>query len=575
MENQKRRVAIYARVSSQEQATDGVSIDAQLALLRAHIEARGWDIFDEYVDPGYSGGTDERPALQRLIIDAKQRQFNIIVVSKLDRFFRSLRLLLNYLHDFEQFGISVVSVQEMLDTSSQNGKFAIQMMGVIAEFERGRIGERVKDIRQFMISRGDWAGGRPPYGYRWLADDRRWEVVPAEAEIVRLTYELYTNRKMGIEAIARFLNEEDCRTRDGALWSYSNVRYILNHPGYMGHHPLGMVMPPIVDETTWQQAQVRRDNARRVVRDPKGWLLQGMCVCGLCGHVLKCMHQKPKEPRYYACRGRVEQKHLEMKERCKLPYVRADKLEWAVWSKVRDILNDPERLAECVDAGLAELEMIRSYLGEKTLDIDEKLKNIRTKQERLGMAFADGAVPEAAYKTKFATLKKQEASLMRRRRNLDPAETADLAEVESRIAFVKDVLRSGELTLSDFGIFGQKGFKYFPAGFNAWMETDGELAIGEVVDMTTIKFEGLEGAIFKGIVAPTELGEGEDPDERRVVMARNLRTILQLFGIKVHVFPDKVEVRGGIPTQVLDLTKPQLEPTGPIISLASPEGKGE
>lgn len=162
--------------------------------------------------------------------------------------------------------------------------------------------------------------------------------------------------------------------------------------------------------------------------------------------------------------------------------------------------------------------------------------------------------------------KKQEASLMRHRRNLDPAESTDLAEVENCIAFVKEVLEAGELTLSDFGIFGQKGFKYFPAGFNAWMETDGELAIGEVVDMATIKFEGLEGAIFKGIVAPTELGEGEDPEERRTVITRNLRAILQKFGIGVLVFPDKVEVRGGIPTQVLDLSGPQPEPTGPIIS---------
>jgi hypothetical protein len=446
-------------------------------------------------------------------------------------------------------------------------------MGVIAEFERGRIGERVKDSRQYITSRGDWAGGRTPYGYHWLVDDRRWEVVPAEAETVRVIFDLYTNRKLGIEAIARFLNENDCCTRGGAHWSYSNVHYILTHPGYMGHHPLGIAMPAIVDEATWQQAKVKRDNARQVRRDPKGWLLQGLCVCGLCGHVLKCLHQKPKEPRYYACRGRVEQKHLDIKERCKLPYCRADKLEWAVWSKVREVLNNPARLTECVDAGLAELEAIRSYLGEKTLAVDDKLNDIRVKQERLGMAFADGAVPETAYKSKLATLKKQEASLMRRRRNLDPVEVADLAEVEGRIAFVKDVLEAGELTLSDFGILGQKEYKYFPAGFNPWWETDGQLNIGEVVDMTTIQFEGLEGAIFKGIVAPTEFREGEDPGEQRAVMARNNRAILQLFGIKVHVFPDKVEVRGAIPTQVLDLSEPQLKPTGPIISMASPRGK--
>lgn len=96
--NTKQCAAIYARVSSQEQAIDGVSIEAQIAALRTYARSQGWEVIDEYIDGGYSGGTDDRPALKCLLLDARQSRFNIIAVCKLDRFFRNLRLLLNYLH---------------------------------------------------------------------------------------------------------------------------------------------------------------------------------------------------------------------------------------------------------------------------------------------------------------------------------------------------------------------------------------------------------------------------------------------------------------------------------------------
>jgi len=198
MDTNQQKVAVYARVSTQEQAVEGVSIEAQVAALQAYARSQGWEIADEYIDGGYSGGTDERPALKRLLVDAKQHQFNILAVCKLDRFFHNLRLLLNHLHGLEQLGIKFVSTQEGLDTSTPYGNFAVQIMGVIAEFERGRIGERVKGSRRYLINGGNWPGGRTLYGYRWLNKERKWEVVPEEARIVEHIYDLYVNRMKGI-----------------------------------------------------------------------------------------------------------------------------------------------------------------------------------------------------------------------------------------------------------------------------------------------------------------------------------------------------------------------------------------
>ncbi len=148
MENTGKKVALYARVSSQEQAIEGVSIEAQISALHSYAQSQGWEVADEYIDAGYGGGIAVRPNLKRLLLDARRGNFGIIAVGKLDRFSRNLRLLLNNLYELEQLDIKFVATQEGLDTSTPYGKSAMQIMGVIAEFERGRIGERVRDSRR-------------------------------------------------------------------------------------------------------------------------------------------------------------------------------------------------------------------------------------------------------------------------------------------------------------------------------------------------------------------------------------------------------------------------------------------
>ena len=590
----KQTVAIYARVSSHEQAVEGVSIEAQVAALKAYAKSQNWEVVDEYIDGGYSGGTDDRPALKRLLLDASQRRFNIIAVCKLDRFFRNLRLLLNHLHGLEQLGIKFVSTQEGLDTATPYGKFAMQIMGVIAEFERGRIGERVKDSRHYLVSQGHWPGGRTLYGYRWLAGERRWEVIPKEADIVRRIYDLYVNEKTGIDSISERLNDDGLSTRDGAPWSYSMIRKVLTHPGYKGRHKIGITMPLIIDENTWQLAQQKREKARSVLADPKGWLLQGMCFCGQCGHVLKCVRKKPGEPRYYVCRGRVQyQVNHDGGKRCDLPYIQAEWLERAVWLKVHYALGNQETLAECVNKALADLESKKSQVGAEILTINNTLEAIRAKKERLGIAFADGTVSESAYKSKLSQLKKQEASFLKCRHNIDPSQLTELTALEDRITAIKNILSEGSLILSEFGIFAATEDKYAPVGFNAWRESDGRPAIGEATGMDTLQIIGFRGwrkwngelpigevpgqdtfrekgrnIVMRGIDAPPEYWECNDR-ERDEKINRNLRALLQFFGIKVFVFLEHVEIRGAIPAQMLEIKTRKKTGTARIVTSPS------
>jgi site-specific DNA recombinase len=562
------KVAIYSRVSSQEQATEGVSIEAQAAALKAYAKSQKWEIFNEYIDAGYSGGTDERPALKRLMIDAGQYRFDIIAVCKLDRYFRNLRLLLNNLHNMEKLGIRFVSIQEGIDTSNHYGSFITQFMGVIAEFERGRIGERVKDSRQFLIGQGIWPGGRTLYGYRWLVDKKQWEIVPEEARVVRYIFDLYLNEKMGIDAIVTRLNKEESCTRTGSRWRRANVRQVLVHPAYNGRHKLEVRIPTIIDDATWYRAQEKRENARKLIGDPRGWLLQGMCVCGLCGHVMSCVHKKPGQPRYYACRSRIQSITHRDGKRCDLPFVRAKELEWGVWKKVKEVINNRDTLAECINKALLELEEQKLQIGAESLEIDDKLESIKSKKERLGMAFADGAVSESSYKSRLNQLKKLETTLFKSHNAIHPSQLGELSALEERINRVKDILGRGNIYISEFGIFGAKSDEYFPAGFNAWRESDGKLAIGEFRESDRIPIEGTDQEM-RGIDAPPGFWECKDPQGREDHIKRNLRSILQLFQVKAFIFPDRIEIKGAIPTQLIEFPEKHRKSTAPIISSPS------
>ena len=141
MTNKASRVAIYARVST---VNHGQDASLQTRELRQFAEARGWTVAGEYVDAGVSRAKDSRPELDRLMVDAKRRQFDVVLVWKLDRFGRSLRHLVNALAEFESLGIAFVSLSDNLDLSTASGRLMFNIIGAMAEFERELIRERVK-----------------------------------------------------------------------------------------------------------------------------------------------------------------------------------------------------------------------------------------------------------------------------------------------------------------------------------------------------------------------------------------------------------------------------------------------
>lgn len=185
--NQKARVAIYSRVSTEEQAKEGLSVEAQIDKCKAFCNARDWDVFKVYKDAGYSAGSLNRPALELLLRDAQEKKFDIILVYKIDRFSRKLKDLIMVLEDLKGKEINFTSVTEQIDTTSAMGEAFFQIIGVFAQLERGMVKERVELAFDRKTQFGE-SVHRAPLGYSYV--DKK--LVPnQDAEKVKEIFEMW------------------------------------------------------------------------------------------------------------------------------------------------------------------------------------------------------------------------------------------------------------------------------------------------------------------------------------------------------------------------------------------------
>src|SRR5258707_3746027 len=182
-----RRCAIYTRKSSEEGLEqDCNSLHAQREACEAFIKSQageGWRLVKTaYDDGGLSGGTMERPALQRLLSDINQSLIDVVVVYKVDRLTRSLTDFAKMVEVFDARGVSFVAVTQQFNTTTSMGRLTVTVLLSLAQFEREVTGERIRDKIAASKQKGMWMGGLPPLGYD--AVDRKLVVNPAEAETV-------------------------------------------------------------------------------------------------------------------------------------------------------------------------------------------------------------------------------------------------------------------------------------------------------------------------------------------------------------------------------------------------------
>jgi DNA invertase Pin-like site-specific DNA recombinase len=150
------RAAIYARVSTKDQHPEN-----QVLELRRYAEARGWTVIEEYVDQGISGAKDRRPALDKLMDAARRRKLDIVLVSRFDRFARSVRHLVAALDEFRALGVAFVAENDAIDTTTPTGKLTYHVIAALSEFERSLIQERIMSGLSRARAQGKKLG-RPP-----------------------------------------------------------------------------------------------------------------------------------------------------------------------------------------------------------------------------------------------------------------------------------------------------------------------------------------------------------------------------------------------------------------------------
>jgi DNA invertase Pin-like site-specific DNA recombinase len=243
------RCAIYTRKSSEEGLDQSFnSLDAQREAGEAYIKSQaheGWKaVHDRYDDGGHSGGTMERPALQRLLADVRCGRIDVVVVYKIDRLTRSLADFARIVEAFDERSVSFVSVTQAFNTTNSMGRLTLNVLLSFAQFEREVTGERIRDKIAASKAKGMWMGGNPPLGYDLPAPGSRiLQVNRDEAETVHFIFARYLELK-SVHALQRDLSEKGIFSKrrttkagkviGGLPFSRGALFQLLRNPIYLG-----------------------------------------------------------------------------------------------------------------------------------------------------------------------------------------------------------------------------------------------------------------------------------------------------------------------------------------------------
>jgi len=229
---QAKRAVVYCRVSTNGQAENGVSLDAQRARAEAWCEAHGYALADVYVDAGLSGKrADNRPKLQAALADVAERG-GALVVHSLSRLARSVKDTIGIAERLDKAGADLVSLTENIDTTSAAGKMVYRMLAVLAEFERDLVSDRTKAAVAYKRANGEKTGGDVPYGYRQVTVQRRGRAVKVleadsgQQEAIALACRL-RGQGWTLQAIADELHRQGYMAKRGGKWGLGRLRRVI------------------------------------------------------------------------------------------------------------------------------------------------------------------------------------------------------------------------------------------------------------------------------------------------------------------------------------------------------------
>jgi site-specific DNA recombinase len=435
------RVAIYARVSTEQQEKQK-TIKSQLQDLREFARKNNLTVFEEYIDEGYSGELLSRPALDKLRDDAQNKLFDSVLVHSPDRLSRKYIYHGLVQEELKKYGINIIFLNrpDNKDTPEDNLLYNIQ--GAVAEYEKAKILERTRRGKIHKAKSGLLVGSIPPYGYKYVKDAKGigyYKVINEEAEVVRLIFDLFINKRLSIRTIAKELTERDLQPRKGKRWGTSTIHKILRNETYTGityynknisietderktskkyrrTRNTGRCLRPfdqwiaiklpnnakIIEKGTFDSAQGQlKRNSELSPRNMKNhYLLKGLVRCGKCGspfYGTPC-HGKL----FYRCGNR--DKTFPLPRECKASIVLAETLERVVWDKLCEALKKPHLIVKQV-AKLKEKSLRENNMKKDVDSIEKKLVSIEKEENRLLNGFREGVITIDQLRIQMAEVK--------------------------------------------------------------------------------------------------------------------------------------------------------------------------
>lgn len=423
--------AIYARVSTTEQAQEGQSITAQKRLLHQYAVQQGYDVTEEFVDEGASARTADRPEFQRMISLAKNkpRPFDVILVHKFDRFARNREDSIVYKNLLRrECDIEVISITEPTDDSPVS-KLMEGILEIMAEFYSLNLAQEVQKGMKEAASQAKVLG-MIPYGYR-AGEDGKLEIVPEEAEVVKYIFDQYVNTSKGMRSVAFELRDQGAELfGDAALrlkWSQPGIRVILRNPIYTGDYTWGRqdvsknrrvrakeewivvpnAHPPIVGREIWTKAQQIIDSKTTLNTTSQDYLLKGLTRCMDCGGAMgQFSHKWSRKDGTRMTRRMLRCNRYQHSGTCYFNNVSMEEMEGSLFEYIEQFLEGEIDYGDVIVATSDENES-----GRRITQLERQLKSLPEKFERQMKAYEADIIGIEELKQFRSRLQEEEAKI--------------------------------------------------------------------------------------------------------------------------------------------------------------------
>jgi site-specific DNA recombinase len=488
------RAAAYVRVSTERQATEGLSLDEQVRQVEAHIAAQDWARVDTLIEAGVSGRRDDRPKLAEVMRLASDGRIDVLVIPKLDRLGRSTLHLLQVCADLKAAAVRLVSLGDSIDTSTAAGQMLLEILAAVASFESARIGERVASVTAARAASGK-AHGRVPYGYRPGGKDGLL-VDSAQAVIVQRIFTEY-NAGKSQRQIARDLTRDGIPAKHGRPWVQGSISKLLANPVYAGTVRLNGesydgTHKPLVDDATWRKVSQMRVAATvtRRGRTPVAnhALSGGMLRCG-CGETMNAITKPTRTPgvlyEVYACSGRM----AHGPDHCQQKPVRREPIDRAIWSFFENVALDVDATRAAMtkqhDTKIAEIDALREQADREAHKTTEALARIERDYRDNRITADQWTKLDANLTAELAAATAQVTRLDQRRQAL----TADMEQIDIEAAVLEQIAELRAMVVGEIRDGGREGVNGFRAAlrrlFNPFELADwrsSERAMGTALD---------------------------------------------------------------------------------------------